>query len=567
MRIGVVFHGGGCGRECPLEICPRLPSRCRTLRTEVDGMTIRLQGLDQDASAQAQRVAKALAAGKVRDAGALLQPLHERFPEHPEVLHLQSGVRARMGDLAGALQAVRQALEQRPDEAVYHCTLGNQLAASGDVDAAIDAFRHACELQPALAMAWCNLGILLVRNVRLEEAEQALRKAVELDPAAVQARLQLADLLKLQGRPEAAADEFRRMLETRPALGEAWWGLANLKSLRFSEDDVKRMQTVLRDAGVGDAEKIPVAFALARALDETGRYADALRVLAQAHLVVRRAQPWNALGFRKGLDAILAAFTPPPAHAAPGQLGQGAIFIVGLPRSGSTLVEQILASHSQVRGSGELNDLPRVLAEESAQRKAHYPEWVPTLQPDDWRRLGERYLERTARWRQGKPCFTDKLPGNWMHVGAIRAMLPGARVIVCRRDPLETCLACYRQRFTTTGLGWTHRFEDLAAQWIDFDRAVRLWRSQSPDSVFEHFLEALIADAESSVRALLAFCGLPFEEACLEFHRNPREVASPSAMQVREPLQHDTARARHYGALLDPLRRALGMVDIMSYFH
>jgi hypothetical protein len=285
-------------------------------------------------------------------------------------------------------------------------------------------------------------------------------------------------------------------------------------------------------------------------------------VLEETHAHARKLQPWDAAAFARGLDAVLAAFATVPA--ATSERGHGTIFIVSLPRSGSTLTEQVLAKHSQVEASGELHDLPQVLAEESRQRGRHSPEWAAWMTDDNWRRLGERYLERTARWRKRKPFFTDKLPGNWMHIGAIRAMLPGAKVVVCRRDPLETCFSCYRQYMTADGQGWTHRFEDLGAYWDAFDRTVQQRQARYPGFVYMQNYESLLGETESSVRSLLAFCGLPFEEACLAFGTGSREVRSPSAVQVRGSLRRDTARAPRYGTLLDPLRNALGIIDIQS---
>ena len=209
-----------------------------------------------------------------------------------------------------------------------------------------------------------------------------------------------------------------------------------------------------------------------------------------------------------------------------------------------------------VEGAGELPDLPQVLAEESRRRGQPFPQWVASMSPADWQRLGQRYLERTAHWRRQRPVFTDKLPNNWMYIGAIRAMLPGAHVIACRRDPLETCFSCYRQHMA--GNEYTRTFDDLAAFWRDFDRSVRDWHALHPSQVFEHEYERLLAAPEDHIRRLLDFCGLPFEPACLSFNENRREVRSPSATQVRQPL-HDTTRAPRYGALLDPLRAALGL--------
>ena len=441
-----------------------------------------------------------------------------------------------------------------------------ELAATGQLDAAIDALQHACALQPGFALGWYNLGILQVRAVQFDPAEASLRKAIELAPGNLPARLQLADLLKLAGHADTAVAMYRDVLAARAGCGDAWWGLAGIKMAGLGEGDIPAMQAVLRDPHASERDRVAVGFSIARVLDVAGKYPEAMGVLKETHAHARRLQPWDGAAFARGLDAILAAFAAVPvsasSNAAP--LGQGVIFIVSLPRSASTLTEQMLASHPHVEGSGELRDLPQVLREESQRRGRHYPEWVGSMTPEDWRRLGERYLERTARWRRARPYFTDKLPGNWLHVGAIRAMLPGAKIVVCQRDPVETCFSCYRQYMTADGQGWTHRFEDLGAYWSGFDRAVRQWRALFPEHVYTQSYEGLLADPESSVRALLAFCKLPFEPGCLDFHTNPRAVRSPSAAQVREPLRHDTARAPRYGALLDPLRRALGFVDIAS---
>jgi tetratricopeptide (TPR) repeat protein len=525
-------------------------------------MTSGIQGLDAQAQAQYARAAEALAAGKPREAAALAKALVERAPEQPDVLHLIAGIRGRLGDHAGAVSAVQRALRGRPDDAAFCCTLGIQLAASGQLDAAIEALQRACSLQPELAIAWYNLGVLRVRAVRFEEAETALRNVLELAPDNLQARMQLADLLKMAGRIDDAVAVYRKMLKAHPGCGDAWWGLADIKQSGLGNDDIPAMQAALHDPNACERDRIALGFAIARVLDRNDRCTETLGVLREIHAHARKLQPWDAAAFVRGLDAVMMAFAAAPAAVA--ELGRGAIFIVGLPRSGSTLTEQVLAAHSQVEASGELHDLALVLAEESRERGGHYPDWVASMTDDDWRRLGERYLERTTRWRKRKPFFTDKLPGNWMHIGAIRAMLPGAKVVVCRRDSLETCFSCYRQYMTADGQGWTHLFEDLGAYWNAFDRTVQQWQARYPGFVYTQNYESLLGETGSSVRALLTFCGLPFEDACLAFGRGPREVRSPSAMQVREPLRRDTARASRYGALLDPLRNALGIVDIQS---
>ena len=273
--------------------------------------------------------------------------------------------------------------------------------------------------------------------------------------------------------------------------------------------------------------------------------------------VARRNRHWNRQAFSHGITAILDAFTVSGNVAADATLGDGNIFIVGLPRSGSTLVEQILASHPQVEASGELPDLPLILAAESRRRGSAFPHWATDATPADWQRLGEDYLQRTRHWRTDKRFLTDKLPGNWMYAGAIRAMLPAAGIIVCRRDPLETCFSCYRHFLENNE--YQHTFEDLAAFWRDFDRAAGYWTKQHPDRIFTHSYEALLSNPEQDIRALLEHCGLPFERACRDFHLTRRQVRSPSATQVTRPLRADTARSADYGALLDPLHAALGL--------
>lgn len=517
----------------------------------------RLEGLDNEAAQRVIATAQALALGRADQAAAQLLPLLAAYPSHPEVLRLHAGILNLQGDQPAARKAMERAVALRPMDALYRNTLGAVLGASGDFDGAIRALRRACELEPGLAAAWYNLGVMLTRCVRNDEATEALKHAVSLAPDNMDARALLADLLRMQGRTEQSISEYRKVLSERPWAGMAWWGLADLRSNALAVDDIQHMRSALNDKRASDDDRIAIGFALAKVLDEQGRYDDSMDALKHANAIARLRKRWDAAGFSAAIDALNRAFTPPPSGAPDPGLGREAIFIVGLPRSGTTLVEQILASHSQVEGAGELPDLSLVLAEESRQRGKPFPKWVADARPADWQRLGGRYMERTAHWRRRKPMFTDKLPGNWMYIGAIRAMLPGAHVVACRRDALETCFSCYRQHLYNNE--YTRTPEDLAAYWRDYDRSVRHWASLHPAHVHQHDYESLVSDTESSIRELLEFCGLPFEDACLRFHETHREVRSPSATQVRQPLHAGTARAQRYGDLLDPLRIALGL--------
>ena len=521
----------------------------------------RLTGLSQAAIAQVVATAEALEAGRVDEAERKLAAVKRAHPAQAEVLRLHAGIESLRGRHREALAAMLQAVAQRPDDALYQNTLGTVLAESGDFDAAIAALQRCCELQPDLAIAFYNLGVLLTRCVRNDEAISALEKAVALAPGHLDARALLADLLRVRNRPAEAVAEYRRILTERPYAGMAWWGLADMKTLRFDPGDIEHMRAALADPRAGDDDRIATGFALARALDDDGRFAESLAMLEQAHALARRRQQWDPARFVATISAIRAAFESAPSPA-PDALGRGVIFIVSLPRSGSTLVEQILASHPRVEGAGELLDLAQVINAESRDRRRPFPLWVHEMTPQDWCRLGQRYLQRTAHWARRRAIFTDKMPSNWYYIGAIRAMLPAARIVAVRRDPVETCFSCYRQFLR--GNEYSRTFADLALYWRGFDQCVRDALARHEGAVHECIYEQLVAEPDAQIRRLLDACGLDFDPACLAFHATERDVRSPSAMQVRQPMRSDTARTARYGALLDPLRAALGVSTLLG---
>jgi tetratricopeptide (TPR) repeat protein len=519
-------------------------------------MNARFEGLRSDAQHSVALTAQALDAGNPELAEQHLQQALALQPQHPEVLRMQAGLHGLRGRYSQAIATMRAAIAQRPNDAVYYITLGSLLGGAGDYDNAIDALQTCCRLNPKLVDAWYNLGVLLVRSVRNEEAVEALQKAVMLAPEHASARSLLADLLRTKGRADEAAAMFRQVLQQQPWSGMAWWGLADLKTVPFERTDIERMQQALRHPSASNDDRMAIGFALARALDEAGDYAHSLNALQQANALGRQRQQWDRAGFSRSVDQHLAVFKPTP-KGSDQPLGGEVIFVVGLPRSGSTLVEQILASHSEVGGAGELVDLPQTLAEESRRRGIPFPQWVPHMQPADWHRLGQRYLQRTQSWRGQRARFVDKLPSNWLYIGAIRAMLPEAHIVGCRRAPLETTFSCYRQRLDNNE--YSRTFEDLAAFWRDYDRALQHLHALHPQHVYEHSYEMLLHDPQDAIARLLAFCGLDFQDSCMRFHESSREVRSPSASQVRRPLQRDTAHSERYGSLLDPLRLALGL--------
>jgi tetratricopeptide (TPR) repeat protein len=490
-------------------------------------------------------------------ASATLASVLATMPDCAPALGMAAIAAQMQGRHDRAVGCFRKALATQPDDAGLHAGLGISLFESGDVEGAVAMLRRACELAPDAASAWYNLGKALKLQVHTEEAIETLRHALRLDASSVPARLTLADALASIGDIDAAAAELRRILERHPADAHAWFALVNLKVVPLSAADADTLRRNFEQAAGSPEDRVLFGFALARALEDQGDYAESFEVLRRANRLQRRRMRWDAAEHRAGMAAIESAFAMGmPAPLDPEQ-GREAIFVASMPRSGSSLIEQILASHPEVEGANEITDLPRVLDAESTQRGRPWPAWAQEASAADWHRLGEKYLARTARWRTRKPRFTDKNLVSWKYIGAVRMMLPAARVVVVHRDPVEACLACYRQWFAS-GTQFAYDLDDLADYCIDFTRLTQFWSRRFPGRVFELEYEALLEDPESVIRRLLDFCGLRFDPACLDFHRTRRAVVSAaSAAQVRQPLRRDTARAARYGRELDALRAKL----------
>lgn len=517
----------------------------------------RLEGLMAGVAAMVQQAARDLDLHRIDAAERNLGAALAASPEHPEIQRLHGVLCHRRNRPQDALAAFRRTLTSWPDDALALGNLASVLADHGKPEAALDAFRRATEVAPEFAPGWYNFGKALEMLAYTGEAREALERAIELDPDHIPARILHAETVNMCGDAGAAAAAFRRIIHDAPMAVRAWLGLVNLKVEPLHEAELVALKRLLEQRGLNDDDRAIAGFALGKAMEQQSCHAEAFEVFVVANAVKRRLLPWNAAEFRAGIEQIGAAFSEPVAGADEGRLGHEVIFLVGLPRSGSTLVEQILGAHPQVEGAGELSDLDVVLAEESRYRGEPFPLWIGRATPADWSRIGRRYLKRTARWRTKRPRFTDKRPENWVLVGAARAMLPGARFVDCRRDPLETCWSCFTQMFGPGRLAAMYELDDIASYWHDHQRLSELWQRNDMQGFRIQSYEALIASPETEIRALLDFCGLPFDAACLTPHQSTRTVRSVSAAQVRQPLRTDTARTIHYGDRLSRLRAAL----------
>lgn len=520
-------------------------------------MDPRMAGLPPAVIALVHAGARALRDGQPRQAEPLLLQACAQAPAHPEPLRYLAILQLHTRRAPLAMQTLQRALAIAPDDALLLCDLGTAQSANGDIEAALVSWDCACHLDPAQPMPWFNLGRNLQQLGRTDAAIAALQQATVLAPGMLPAQILLGDALVHAGRFDEAATHYRAALRLQPACGDAWRGLSNIKTRALDASDAHALTAQLQRRDIADSDRVAMGHALGKLQEDQGQHREAFGAFVAANAVQARLTPWSRQSFERYVEQALAATRelPPPRDPA---LGHEAIFIVGQPRSGSTLFEQILAAHPEVEGASELPDLGIVIQRESIRRGMPYPQWIPQATAADWHRLGRDYLERTARWRAERPRFTDKMPENWKHAGILRAMLPGATVIETRRDPLETAWSCFKQQF----YGQPHfanDLEDIAAHLLGCERAMDAWRARDPARIRLHRYEDLLADPEARIRALLDDCGLAFDPACLAHHRVRRSVRTASAAQVRQPLRHDTARTDAYGALLDPLRAALGL--------
>ena len=501
----------------------------------------------------------ALAQGRLKDAERALTRVLAANPVLAEAQYLY-GVTCLMDGQAGkAVPWLRKAVAQRPADANMHTYLGCALHDIGASEPALVHLRRACELAPRQAKPRYNLGKALKEQGQLRDADEAFRHTLQLDARHLLARLGMADIATMQGDIPRAVAEYRQVLRQQPERAEAWHGLANLKTEPLGAADIEPIRRALSQPNLPPDMRVMLGFSLFRALEDQHDYAGAFEALNQANADKRRQLQWDSTAEHVRLERIMHAFDAPLSLPTPvdGTLGEEVIFIVSMPRSGSTLVEHILATHPDVEGANEIADLPQVIEDESHRRGQPFPLWVSAATADDWHRLGQDYLTRTARWRGKRPRFTDKNLINWPLLGAVRLMLPGARIIHCHRDPLETCFSCYRHLFRE-GVNYSYDLDEMAEHYRDYERVSALWLMHHPQHLLDFPYETLVQQPERQIRRLLGFCGLTFDPACLNPHQTERAVLSTaSAAQVREPIRADTARSAPYLQWLQPLRTRL----------
>ena len=376
--------------------------------------------------------------------------------------------------------------------------------------------------------------------------------------------LSIAHSLKTLGRGAEAVAEYRAAAAARPTFGDAYWSLANLKTYRFEDAELEQMRSAEANAATALVDRYHLCFALGKALEDRSQYEKSFEYYARGNALKRPETHYQPEALELNTRLQIEVCTPElfARHQHTGVRAADPILIVGLPRSGSTLIEQILASHSRVEGTHELAEIPRIAADlrgrESDSDKPRYPAVLAVMTAEDFQRLGEQYLGATRIYRTGKDRFIDKMPNNFRHLGLIHLMLPNAKIIDARREPMACCFGNFKQLFAS-GQEFTYSIEDIARYYRTYLELMRHWDAVLPGRVLRVHYEDVVDDLAANVRRLLDFCELEFEPACVEFHRTERSVRTASAEQVRQPIYREGLEQwRHYEPWLGTLRATLG---------
>jgi tetratricopeptide (TPR) repeat protein len=464
------------------------------------------------------------------DAELLLEGVLGRVPDYHSARYEYAVVLLKRHRHAQALEQMETLLKVEPDNVMYRTTYATVCAGFGDVERALPLYRQLLAEQPAQA----------------------------------ELHLSIAHVLKTIGKAHDSIESYRAATAVRPSYGEAYWSLANMKTYAFTDEELARMRSEESAPATRPPDRYHLCFALGKALEDRQRYAEAFAYYERGNALKKQECRYRP-EFTERNARLQAEVCAPEFFAARQKVGSDSkapIFIVGLPRSGSTLIDQILASHPDVEGTMELAEVPRLVqslqGHEPDDGNPRYPRVLAELTADDFRRMGEQYLEDSSAYRTGMPRFIDKMPNNFRHIGLIHLMLPNAKIIDARRSAMACCFSNFKQLFAS-GQQFTYSFDDLARYYRSYVELMAHWDRALPGKVLRVRHEDVVGDLEGNVRRILDYCGLPFDSACVEFHKTERRVHTASSEQVRKPIfREGLDQWRNFEPWLQPLRAKLG---------
>ena len=511
--------------------------------------------------------ARALAEGRIAVAEPLLRAHLKQFPTDVPAIRMLAEVAGRLKRYTDAENLLARCLELAPGFTAARQNYALILHRQNKPVAALEQLELLLGAEPRNP-SLRNLKAAVLGSIgEYGPALELYAGIIAEYPQQPKIWMSYGHALKTAGRQDDSVAAYRKSIELLPGLGEAWWSLANLKTFRFTPGELTTMRSQVERKDLPREDRFHFHFTIGKALEDAAEYGDSFHHYAEANRLRRaevRYDPEETTGHVRRSKALFSRefFRSRAGSGAP---DQDPVFIVGLPRSGSTLVEQILASHSAVEGTMELQDLVGMVRTLGGGRSrgepSKYPEVIAEMPVDELRALGEEYLARTRIQRKtAAPLFIDKLPNNWAHAGLIHLILPNAKIIDARRHPLSCCFSGFKQHFAR-GQHFTYSLPEIGRYYRDYVELMAHVDAVLPGRVHRVIYEHMVADTEGEVRLLLAYCGLPFEEGCLEFYRNERAVRTASSEQVRQPIYQDALEQwRHYDAWLAPLKDALGPV-------
>jgi len=487
-------------------------------------------------------------AGDTARAEELCEEVLKKDPANMDALRLLASIATEDERFVIAEGLLKRIVKLSQNHYLAHSNLGRFLGDRGRIPEAIEEMRLAVKLDPAIVDNHRILGDLLSLVGNTQDALEAYENALRVDPDEASALAGRGHAMRILGKSAEAIEAYEQCTTLRPEIGDAWWSLATMRGYSFSDQQLATMQGQLESTDIDKNTRIYMAFALARDAESQEQYADAWAFYERGNQFKREQVKYDPVtteithnSMIQTCDAELLARSGSVDLSEPGP-----IFILGMPRSGSTLIEQILASHSMVEGGGELPYIVMLTStlggqQEKPKGKARrYPEILEDMTADQLLAVGQSYLYHTRPHRKQKlPFLTDKMPANFTHVGLIHMALPHARIIDARRHPLDTCVGNFRQ-FFAQGKNMTYDMYEMADYYLEYHRIMAHWDKVLPGRVLRVRYEDVVADLEGQTRRLLDYCGLPFEDACLDFHRNERPVNTASSEQVRQPIYADS---------------------------
>ena len=504
--------------------------------------------------------------GKLAKAERLAKDFLKRYPADVSAIRILADIGMQLGQFDDARNLLERCLQLAPDFHLARHNYAVVLVRQQKLEAASVEVEKLLAQEPDNPNFLILKGTILVRTGEHSQALEIYEHVLKDYPNQARAQMNYGHTLKTVGRLDESIEAYRQCIKLSPGVGEAYWSLANLKTFSFSDEDIELMRSQVATEG-GDAnDQAHIAFALGKALEDKKEFDESFRFYKRGNAIRkvnhRHDVRINVYNSARQIKTFTTEFFA--AREGQGCPAPDPIFIVGLPRAGSTLLEQILASHSQVEGTAELTDIitiSRRLGKKSRENPAgYYPEILTDLSPEKFRELGEGYLESTRIQRSDPPYFIDKMPNNFHHIGLIHQILPNAKIIDARRHPMGCCFSCFKQLFAR-GQTFTYDLDYIGRYYRDYVILMDHWEKVLPGRVLQVRYENMVSDTETQIRRLLDYCDLEFEEQCLRFYETERAIRTPSAEQVRQPIYtQGMDQWRNFEAHLDPLKEALGPV-------